>query len=327
MSTLPTAGIHHITAIATDPQRNLDFYTQVMGLRLVKLTVNFDDPGTYHFYFGHENGAPGSILTFFPWPGAAPGSIGPGYVVAIAFAVRMESLAYWNARLRAHGVPVHADAERFGERIMRFRDPDGLWLELVATSRTEPVAVSQMGPVPPEHALLAFHSATLSEANPDSTAALANVMGYYLEGSEGHRFRYHTVGQTAAILDVLHEAGAPRGRLGAGSVHHIAFRTPGDEQQLAWRDDLVSCGYHVTPVIDRVYFHSIYFREPGGVLFEIATDPPGFTVDEPKEHLGELLQLPAWLEPHRHDLQRQLPRLTRNRPDVPAQPHVEHAAD
>ncbi len=181
MSTLPTAGIHHITAIATDPQRNLDFYTQVMGLRLVKLTVNFDDPGTYHFYFGHENGAPGSILTFFPWPGAAPGSIGPGQVVAIAFAVSMESLAYWNARLRTHGVSVHADIERFGERVMRFRDPDGLWLELVAASRTEPVAVSQTGPVPPEHALLAFHSATLSEANPDSTASLANVMGYAAE--------------------------------------------------------------------------------------------------------------------------------------------------
>jgi glyoxalase family protein len=327
MSTLPTAGIHHITAIATDPQRNLDFYTQVMGLRLVKLTVNFDDPGTYHFYFGHENGAPGSILTFFPWPGAAPGSIGPGEVVAIAFAVSMESLAYWNARLRTHGVSAHADIERFGERVMRFRDPDGLWLELVAASRTVPVAVSRTGPVPPEHALLAFHSATLSEANPDRTAALANVMGYELEAYEGNRSRYHAVGQTAAILDVLHEAEAPRGRLGAGTVHHIAFRTPGNEQQLAWRDDLISRGYYVTPVIDRVYFHSIYFREPGGVLFEIATDPPGFAVDEPKEHLGEVLQLPSWLEPHRHDLQRQLPRLTRSRPDMPALPHVEHAAD
>jgi glyoxalase family protein len=327
MSTLPTAGIHHITAIATDPQRNLDFYTQVMGLRLVKLTVNFDDPGTYHFYFGGENGAPGSILTFFPWPGAALGSIGPGQVVAIAFAVSIESLAYWNARLRTHGVSVHADVERFGERVMRFRDPDGVWLELVATSRTEPAAVSQIGPVPPEHALLAFHSATLSEANPDSTAALANVMGYELKGSEGNRLRYHTLGQTAAILDVLHEAEAPRGRLGAGTVHHIAFRTPGNEQQLAWRDDLISRGYYVTPVIDRVYFHSIYFREPGGVLFEIATDPPGFAVDEPTEHLGERLKLPSWLEPHRNDLQRRLPRLTRTEPDVPLHQDVEHAAD
>jgi glyoxalase family protein len=327
MSTLATAGIHHITAIAADPQRNLDFYTQVMGLRLVKLTVNFDDPGTYHLYFGDENGAPGSILTFFPWPGAAPGSIGPGYVVAVAFAVRMESLAYWNARLRAHDVSVQSDAERLDERVLRFRDPDGLWLELIGTSPTEPVAASQTGPVPPEHALRGFHSATLSEAIPDSTAALASVMGYELKAHEGNRFRYHTVGQTAAILDVLDEAGAPRGRPGAGTVHHIAFRTPGDEQQLAWRDDLVRRGYHVTPVVDRVYFHSIYFREPGGVLFEMATDPPGFTVDEPTDHLGERLKLPAWLEPHRSDLQRRLPRLIRSTPGVPVHQHVEHAAD
>ena len=327
MSTQPIPGIHHITAIAADPQGNLDFYTQVMGFRLVKLTVNFDDPGTYHFYFGNESGTPGSILTFFPWPGARSGVIGAGQVVAIAFAVRIESLAFWIERLHAHGFGIAADEERFGDRVVRFRDPDGLWLELVATPHPIPILAWQAGPVPAAHALHGFHSASLSEASHHGTATLIDAMGYKLTGQEGNRFRYRAAGQAAAILDVLHEPKVPPGQLGAGAVHHIAFRTPTDEQQHAWRRDLVARGYRVTPVIDRMYFHSIYFHEPGGVLFEIATDPPGFIVDEAQDRLGDRLTLPHWLEPRRHELEAHLPSLTRHQAGTRVPRHVESAAD
>jgi len=320
MSTQPVKGIHHITAIAADPQRNLDFYTEVMGMRLVKLTVNFDDPGTYHFYFGNETGTPGSILTFFPWPGAENGAIGASQVVAIAFAVSIGSLAFWNARLRAHGVDVSPEVQRFGEQVLRFQDPDGLWLELVETEQRDPGIARPRGPVPAPSALSGFHSATLSELNHDHTASLVSHMGFAEAGRESNRFRYRASGPAAAILDVLEEPKARFGRLGAGTVHHIAFRAATDEQQVVWRRDLLDLGYHVTPVIDRMYFHSIYFREPGGVLFEIATDPPGFAIDESPEHLGERLTLPAWLESDRRDVERRLPVLTRQ----PSLSQVEH---
>jgi glyoxalase family protein len=311
LSTEPVKGIHHITAIAADPQHNLDFYTEVMGMRLVKLTVNFDDPGTYHFYFGNETGTPGSILTFFPWPGAENGRIGAGQVVAIAFAVPIGSLAFWSARLRAHGVDLSPDVQRFGEQVLRFHDPDGLWLELVESEQRDPGMARQRGPVPAPYALSGFHSATLSELNHDHTARLVSHMGFAEAGREGDRFRYRVSGPVAATLDVLEEPKARLGRLGAGTVHHIAFRAATDEQQVVWRSDLLGLGYHVTPVIDRMYFHSIYFREPGGVLFEIATDPPGFAIDESPERLGERLMLPGWLESERRDVERRLPVLTR----------------
>jgi len=311
MSVQPLKGIHHITAIAADPQRNLDFYTEVMGLRLVKLTVNFDDPGTYHFYFGNEIGTPGSILTFFPWPGAEKGATGAGQVVAIAFAVSIGSLTFWSARLRAHGVDPAPEVQRFGEQVLRFQDPDGLWLELVETEQRDPGVARQRGPVPASYALSGFHSATISELIHDHTASLVSHMGFAEDGRESDRLRYRASGPGAAILDVVEQPKARFGRLGTGTVHHIAFRAPTDEQQVDWRRDLLGLGYHVTPVIDRMYFHSIYFREPGGVLFEIATDPPGFAIDESPEHLGERLTLPSWLESDRRDVERRLPVLPR----------------
>jgi glyoxalase family protein len=312
MTTPSIPGIHHITAIAGDPQRNLDFYTMVLGLRLVKLTVNFDDPGTYHFYFGNENGTPGSILTFFPWPDAPRGVVGSGHVTAITFAVPTGSLAYWRSRLSAHGVKVNDAGERLGEMVLTISDPDGLPLEIVASPQADPSSAWTDAPVDREHAICGFHSATLSEEGYEQTARLlTDTMGFSLVGSEGNRFRYQAGGGGAgATVDVLCTPAGRVGRLGTGTVHHIAWRTPDDAQQLQWRSELVRLGYNVTPVIDRNYFRSIYYREPGGVLFEIATDPPGFAIDEPPEHLGEHLMLPQQYEAQRSTLERVLPSLT-----------------
>ena len=295
-------GIHHVTAIAGDPQRNLDFYTQVLGLRLVKLTVNFDDPGTYHFYFGDANGTPGSILTFFPWAGVPRGTVGNGQVSATSFAIPAGSLSHWRDRLKEHGIAAEDLPPRFGETVLRFEDPDGLPLEIIATGTAPP---------DPAHAIAGFHSATLSEEGYEKTAALLQeVMGLRAVGAEGNRFRYRMgEGGPATIVDVLCSPDARPGRLGAGTVHHIAWRTPNDEQQLAWRRRLVEDGYNVSPVMDRTYFHSIYYREPGGILFEIATDPPGFALDEPSDRLGRRLMLPPQYEPHRALLERRLPKL------------------
>ncbi len=304
-------GIHHITAIAANPQLNLDFYTETLGLRLVKLTVNFDDPGTYHFYFGNERGTPGSILTFFPWPGVPRGSVGAGQVSATSFAVPIGSLEYWQARLTSAAVPVEDAGTRFGERVLRFADPDGLPLELVATDRARPSDAWSRGGIPAHAALSGFHSATLLEtAHEPTVALLTDVMGFRAIGREGDRFRFEAPGgKGGALVDVRSVANASYGRLGAGTVHHIAWRTSDDAQQGEWRKTLVAGGHHVSPVMDRTYFHSIYYREPGGILFEIATDPPGFAIDEAPEHLGERLMLPPQVEPHRSRLERTLPPL------------------
>jgi glyoxalase family protein len=305
-------GIHHITAIAGDPQRNLDFYTSVLGLRFVKLTVNFDDPGTYHFYFGNESGTPGSILTFFPWPHARRGVVGTGQVTATTFAIPADSAPYWRARLSSHGVAVTDAGARFGETVITIADPDGLPLEFIATPRARPELAWTGWTVDRENAICGFHSATVSEEGYEQTARLlTETMGFALVGSEENRFRYHAAGdEAAAVVDVVCTPGGRAGRLGAGTVHHIAWRTPDDAQQLQWRSELVRLGYNVTPVIDRQYFHSIYYREPGGVLFEIATNPPGFAIDEPREHLGEHLMLPRQHEANRATLERVLPPLT-----------------
>jgi glyoxalase family protein len=270
------AGIHHITAIASDPQRTLDFYTQIIGLRLVKLTVNFDDPGTYHFYFGDEIGSPGTILTFFPWPHTAQGEIGTGQVTTVAFEVPAGSLGFWSTRLRDRSLHVDAVEQRFGEEVVSFRDPDGLWLELVGVSHAPDRPVAAFGEIPLEHAIRGLHSATLLERDSVGTEGLVEFMGYQRIGEAGYRIRYQASGRDASIIDIVREPTIPRGGLGAGIVHHIAFRAPTDDDKERWRRELVAKVRQVTPVIDRVYFHSIYFREPGGVLFEIATDPPGF---------------------------------------------------
>ncbi len=312
MATYTIPGMHHITAIAGDPQRNLDFYMSILGQRLVKKTINFDDPGTYHLYYGDEIGTPGTILTFFPWPGAPKGRKGTGQVVDIAFAIPINAINYWIERLRAHNIEVTGPTTRFGDQVLSFSDPDGLSLELVAHNGPDrKELVWKQGPIPEEYAIRGFYSVTLAEAQYERTAALLiNQLGFTFVGQEGNRYRYH-VGDDAsgAIVDVLSLPNERRGHVARGAVHHVAWRTPDDAQELAWQEQLLREGNNVTEVRDRQYFHSIYFNEPGGVLFEIATNPPGFTFDESIEELGTHLKLPPWLEPNRKLLEATLPEL------------------
>lgn len=305
----PILGLHHVTAIASDPQRNLDFYTEVLGLRLVKRTVNFDDPGTYHFYFGDESGTPGTILTFFPWPGVARGSRGAGQVEVTSFSVPEPSLKYWEQRLLAAGTPVERSGKRFSEEVLTFADPDGLRLELVAHS--ESVATDRpwtKGAVPAEQAIRGFYSVTLCEKKVEVTAGVLEAMGFRKIAEEGNRFRFGTgKGGAGARADVLSVPEATHGHIAAGSVHHVAWRVTDDASQKSWRNRLIDKHLNVTPVMDRCYFRSIYFLEPGGVLFELATDPPGFATDEPMDALGEALKLPPWLEPRRKHIEQVLP--------------------
>jgi catechol 2,3-dioxygenase-like lactoylglutathione lyase family enzyme len=303
-------GIHHVTAIAGDPQRNLDFYTGVLGMRLVKLTVNYDDPDTYHLYYGDRLGRPGTILTFFPWPGAPRGRQGTGQATAVSFSVPRDSLGYWADRLGSRGIQPSGPIERFGEQLLVFSDPDGLKLELVAAGPNGAQSGPDASPVPPAHALRGFHGVSLSEGYERTASLLVEGLGFRPAGSIGNRFRYEGgPGGPGALLDLLCQPAAPPGRVSVGTVHHVAWRAPDDEAHRAWRRKLAGLGHNVTPVIDRKYFRSIYFREPGGVLFEIATDPPGFTVDEPAERLGTGLMLPPGLEPLRDRIELVLPRL------------------
>ncbi len=304
-------GIHHVTAIAGEPQANIDFYAGVLGLRLVKLTVNFDDPGTYHLYYGDGQGHPGTILTFFPWPGAPRGRIGTGQATVTAFAVPEGALNYWQRRFQEHRIECKESRSVVDEPSLAFTDPDGLQLELVSVPDANPDRAWDHGPVPVEFGVRGFHHVTLCEEGYDRTAALlTETMGFRLIQSQGNRFRYvASAGGTGTIVDLLCTPAGRAGRVAVGTVHHVAWRTATDAQQLQWRAALSSRQYNVTPVIDRKYFHSIYFREPGGVLFEIATDPPGFAIDEPADRLGSHLVLPAWLEPSRAELERILPKV------------------
>jgi glyoxalase family protein len=299
-------GLHHVTAIASDPQRNLDFYTEVLGLRFVKRTVNFDDPGTYHFYFGDDAGSPGTILTFFPWPHAARGHAGVGEVTKTAFSVPLTSLEYWRERLTAEGVLVEETGTRFEEQVLTFPDPDGMKIEIVGHADAAEANAPRFASVPPEHAIRGFFGVTLLEQSAQETAALLNVMGFHKIGAEGNRERYSAEGNALGNhIDLIVDPAAKYGRSGAGSVHHIAFRAKDDAAQREWREEIAK-HVRVTPVLDRTYFHSIYFREPGGVLFELATDPPGFALDEPVESLGEGLRIPQWLEPKRSFIEAKL---------------------
>ena len=309
------AGLHHVTAIASDPQRNLDFYVGLLGLRLVKRTVNFDDPGTYHFYFGDRRGTPGTILTFFPWPGARRGHRGVGQIEATAFAISSDSVGYWLDRFKEQHVTAEKTSARFGEEVIRFTDPDGLLLELIASdsfgkteSWIDPAAAG-----PAEHSLRGFHSVSAALEGYERTAKLlTESFGYHLVKESGNRFRFVAPSESGPgrIVDLLCMPDGPPGAIAAGSVHHIAFRAKDDAEQLQWREHLVELGYNVTPVIDRTYFHSIYFREPGGILFEIATVPPGFTLDEKLDELGMHLRLPSWMESARSQIEQVLPPIT-----------------
>jgi glyoxalase family protein len=303
-------GLHHVTAIASDPQRNLDFYVGLLGLRFVKRTVNFDDPGTYHFYFGDRRGTPGTILTFFPWPGVRRGIRGTGQIESTAFAISPDSVGYWLERLKQQHVAAEKVPSRFGEEVIRFVDPDGLLLELIASNSPASVDMWPDSPVPSEHALRGFHSVSAALEGYEKTARLLiDTFGYRLIEESGNRFRFGSNDDRAPgrIIDLLCLPDTSTGRGAAGSVHHIAFRARDEEEQLQWRERLVELGYNVTPVIDRTYFHSIYFREPGGVLFEIATEPPGFTVDETIDKLGTGLRVPPWLESARLQIEKILP--------------------
>lgn len=302
-------GIHHVTAIAGAAKRNLDFYTRVLGLRLVKKTVNFDDPGTYHFYFGNETGDPGTILTFFPWEGIAPGRRGTGQVTETAFSVPPNSLSFWQERLEQENVIYNKPARRFDEEYLTLIDPDGLKLELVARSDERPPYTDQG--VGEEHAIRGFQGVTLSLEGYQSTAEiLTEVFGYSLTSEAVNRYRFTAAdGEVASVIDLVDLPAGQPGHVAGGSVHHVAFRVPDNEVQVEYREKLLSRGLNVTPPIDRDYFMAIYFREPGGVLFEIATDPPGFTSDEPLESLGQSLKLPEQYESQRAAIEQQLPSL------------------
>ena len=305
-------GLHHVTAIASDPQRNLDFYVGLLGLRFVKRTVNFDDPGTYHFYFGDNRGTPGTILTFFPWPGVRRGIRGTGQVEATAFAIPPDSIEFWLERLKQQHVAAEKTSTRFGEEVIRLIDPDGLMIELIGSSSHGKIEPWPDSPIAAEHALRGFHSVSAALEGYEKTARLlTEAFGYRLVDESGNRFRFVSADESALgrIVDLLCQPDIAIGRGAAGSVHHIAFRAKDQAEQLRWRERLVDLGYNVTPVIDRTYFHSIYFREPGGVLFEIATDPPGFTLDEKVEELGTHLRLPPWMESARSQIEEILPRI------------------
>jgi glyoxalase family protein len=309
------SGIHHVTAIASDPQANVDFYAGVLGLRLIKRTVNFDDPGTYHLYYGDGVGSPGTIMTFFPWPGAPRGQVGTGQVSVTAFSIPSDSIGFWQRRLTQHGVTFDGPQARFDEQVLAFGDSDGLPLELVAGAAADVRQGWTEGPVPPQHAIRGFFGVTLAERGSEegcehTAALLTEGLDFRVAGQAGNRFRYAMGdGHPGALVDVLCLSGASRGHIAAGTVHHVAWRTSDDDQQQVWRRRVSQYGMDVTPMRDRQYFHSIYFREPGGVLFEIATDPPGFTFDEPVERLGSSLKLPPWLESRRGLLERTLPPL------------------
>jgi glyoxalase family protein len=306
------AGLHHVTAICGHPKTNHRFYTGVLGLRLVKKTVNFDDPGTYHLYYGDGAGSPGTILTFFPWVGVPRGRKGTGQAVATAFRTGEASLEWWKKRLEANSVQVTGPATRFGESVIEFEDPDGMGLEIVAAAGALPATAAwTASPIPPDHQLRGFHAVTLSEANSETTeSVVVGQMGYRLVGEENGRRRFQApAAPYAGLLDIDVPAGGRRGSQGTGIVHHIAFRVADDTAQLGWQEKLASSGLGVSPVMDRSYFHSIYYREPGGVLFEIATDVPGFATDEPAAALGERLMLPAQYEGRRAQIERDLPAL------------------
>ncbi len=311
-------GLHHVTAIASDPQRNLDFYTGVLGLRLVKLTVNFDDPGTYHFYFGDADGTPGSIMTFFPWPRGRGGRHGTGQVAVTSFSIAPSAVGFWIERLLRHNIRYEGPKKRCrgasAESAIAFKDSDGLMLELVAHGAAESRTASTWDGAPGitrEVAIRGFHNVTLWVEQGDATASvLTDTMGFREHTEEDSTRRYVVEdGGPGRIVDVRSIGGFGRGSDGVGVVHHVAFAVADDAAELAMREKVVAAGLRPTPVIDRTYFHSVYFREPGGVLYELATVPPGFTSDEPRERLGESLMLPPQYASLRAQLEAELPSL------------------
>jgi predicted esterase/catechol 2,3-dioxygenase-like lactoylglutathione lyase family enzyme len=312
MMQTPLLGIHHVTAIVEEPQENIDFYTQVLGLRLVKQTVNFDDPYTYHLYYGDEQGRPGTIVTFFPWPAGRRGSRGTGQISAIAFRVPAGALGFWQERLSDIGWHFGGPEERSGAQVLSLYDPAGLLLELVEQPGEERGPASSSSDVPQDAAIRGLFGVTLTLAQVEATAAfLTERLGFrQLESGQGRWCYAIGAGMDTAVVELIGRADVPRGEVAAGSVHHVAWRVADTPALLDWQAELQRQGANVTAVRDRQYFRSIYFREPGGVLFELATDPPGFAIDEAPAALGARLMLPPWLEPQRSDIERRLPPIT-----------------
>lgn len=304
-------GIHHVTAIAGDAQQNLDFYVGVLGLRLVKRSVNQDAPDTYHFFFADTAGTPGTDLTFFPWPRMAPAVQGVGMSTEVSFSVTPYSIAYWQERLDRYGVHVDALEQRFGETVVPFADPHGMRLALVATDAPIATVPWAQSPVPAEHQLRGMHSVRLWEKQLEPTAAfLGNQLGFTEVGSEDGWHRYSVDGGGAGkVVDVKELPHERRGAWGTGGIHHVAWRVADTAEEMAVRAAVVAAGLQPTQQIDRFWFKSVYFKEPGGVLFELATDGPGFDRDEEPAHLGEQLILPPWLEPQRAAIEAALPKV------------------
>ena len=304
-------GLHHITAIAGPAQENLDFYAGVLGMRLVKKSVNQDDPGTYHLFYADAEGHPGTDLTFFPWPELEPPRLGHGLAVETSLEVPSGSLGFWESRLEKYGPRLSASETRFGDKVLPLVDPHGFRLALVesASGRQRPFSPWDGSPVPAEHQIRGLYGAQLWERSTAVTSEfLIKVLGFEHLGSENGSDRYGFA-DAAGIVDLRETPGAQRGAWGVGCVHHLAWRVDDEEQQLAVREQVESGGSQPTPVIDRFWFKSVYFREPGGVLFELATDGPGFAIDEDQTHLGETLILPPWLEPSREEIESILPPL------------------
>ncbi|HWM91327.1 MAG TPA: ring-cleaving dioxygenase [Thermoanaerobaculia bacterium] len=306
----PVRGIHHVTAISGNAQENLEFYTEVFGLRLVKRSVNQDVPDTYHLFYADAEGHPGTDLTFFPWPQMPPGRKGAGLAVEVGFAVPEGSLGFWAERLEAMGGPLTPE-RRFGENVLELRDVHGLSLSLTEASGPREWTPWQESPVPERHQIRGFHSVRLWERSlAASERFLEEALGFERAAEEAgwHRFGVDG-GGSGKWVEIRELPGERLGSWGTGAIHHVAFRVSGDEEQLEVRRRVLAAGSSPTPVIDRFWFHSVYFKEPGGVLFEVATDEPGFTVDEDLAHLGERLILPPWLEPHRPEIEAALPPL------------------
>jgi len=304
-------GLHHITAIAGSAQQNFDFYTKVLGQRLVKKTVNFDDPGTYHFYYGNETGAPGTIMTFFPWEGIGRGNKGSGMATNIGYTVPDGSLDFWARRFTAFDVKQEKVAERFGEQFLSFEDPDGLKMDLVVPAVADKRAGWETSEVKADTATTGFHNITLTVKNVTPTATiLTDIFGYRMLKQEGDRYRFVTDAvEGASVVDIIEAPRMAPGRGAGGTNHHVAFRVKDDTVLMAFRDTILSKGFNITSKIDRDYFFSLYFREPGGVLFELATDNPGFTRDEPLSELGTSLKLPKQYEQNRKQIESVLPKL------------------
>lgn len=306
--TIKPHGIHHVTAIARDPQQNVDFYTKVLGLRLVKQTVNFDAPHIWHLYYGDEKGSPASILTFFPWPNISRGRDGAGLTTATAFSVPQESLSFWVTHLSSLGIEATQSKDSNQYDVLELRDNDGMRLQLVGTKGDERSGWDGVGNIPAEHAIRGLHSVELSERSIDPTASmLEGLLGMRVASEEAGRANFEMAsGQSGAKVEVL--GGVKQTGLQAGgTVHHVAFSAPDLSTMEKWQMELLEKGVQVTQILDRQYFKSIYFREPGGVLFEIATDDPGFAIDEPLLELGKKLKLPPWLEPNREQIEANLP--------------------